>query len=69
MLSFISCFFELRLYSLVILYIFAKIELLSSILTAIRLTWGKLLIVCLLATAFSFIFGFLSINNYIKVLY
>jgi hypothetical protein len=69
LLSFLSCFFEHRLYSLVILYMFAKIELLSSILMAIRLTWGKLLIVCSLATAFSFIFGFLSINNYIKVLY
>ncbi len=38
-------------------------------MTAIRMTWGKLLLVCLLATAFTFIFGMLSINNYIKVLY
>lgn len=52
-----------------LLYIFAKIETLSNILTAIRLTWAKLLVVCLLATAFTFVFGFLSINNYVRVLY
>lgn len=48
---------------------FAKIELLSSILTAIRLTGGKLLLVCLLAFAFSSVFGLLSLNNYINVLF
>lgn len=68
-LSFLSCWYDTRLYSLILLYIFAKIDTLSNILTAIRLSWGKLLVVCLLGSAFTFVFGFLSINNYVKVLY
>jgi hypothetical protein len=56
-------------YSFSLIFIFAKIELLSSILKAIRLTWQQLVFVLLLALAFSFIFGFLTLNNYIGPLY
>ena len=59
----------MRVYSFTLIFIFAKIELLESILKAIRLTWKQLIIVCLLAVVFSFIFGFMTINNYIIPLY
>lgn len=68
-LSLIACWIDVRLYSFVLVYIFAKIETLSNILTAIRLSWGTLIVVSLLAMAFTFVFGLLSINNYVKVLY
>ncbi len=64
-----GCLIDPRLYSFVFLYTFAKIETLSSILQAIRLTLGKLAVVCLFALTFAFVFGFLSIDNYITVLY
>jgi hypothetical protein len=68
-ISFFSCFLEIRLYSFVVLYIFAKIQLLRDILSAISVTWRQLLLVSLLSMAFNFIFGILSINYYINVLY
>jgi hypothetical protein len=57
------------MYSFVILYIFAKIQLLRDILSAISVTWRQLALVSLLSMAFNFIFGMMSINNYISVLY
>lgn len=68
-ISVFSCFFEVRMYSFVLLYIFAKIQLLRDILSAISVTWRQLVLVSLLSMAFNFIFGMLSINNYINVLY
>jgi hypothetical protein len=69
LVSLFAFFVEVRVYSFTLIFIFSKIELLESILKAIRLTWKQLLIVCLLAVVFSFIFGFLTINNYIVPLY
>ena len=68
-LSFYACFFEVRAYSFTLIFVFAKISLLESIFKAIRLTWKQLVFVCLLAFSFSFIFGFLTLNNYIVPLY
>ncbi len=67
--SLFAFFIEVRIYAFTLLYIFANIELLESILKAIRLTWKQLLVVCLLAFLFSFVFGFLTLNNYIIPLY
>lgn len=68
-LSIIGCFIEVRAYSFVLLYIFARIQLLRDILSAISATWRQLLLVSLLSMAFNFIFGVLSINFYINVLH
>lgn len=68
-ISIYACFFEVRVYSFSLIFAFAKIELLESILKSIRLTWQQLVFVCLLALAFSFIFGFITLNYYIGPLY
>jgi hypothetical protein len=68
-LSIVACFIEVRAYSFVLLYIFARIQLLRDILSAMTVTWRQLILVSLLSMAFNFIFGVLSINYYINVLY
>ena len=69
LLSLYACFVEVRAYSFTFLFFFARISLLESIFKAIRLTWKQLVFVCLLAFAFSFIFGFVTLGHYLGPLY
>ena len=69
MISVMGVVFDPRWYAFNIFYLFAKLDVLQNIFSALAKNFKQMLVVCLFGGAFIFVFALITLNSYLSAIY